>query len=85
MNAITRIIPMAVAALTVGALAASPASARVKHVRHHVVVQSRTVGISSGAGQRPIYSGVDGREIGRANDPAIRDAVKNDDYFNHAR
>jgi hypothetical protein len=85
MNWVMKIIPI----VALAALAATPASARTKHVRHHtahhVVPNAYAYGPADPAGppQRPIYSGVDGRLIGRANDPNIRDAVRNDDYFNH--
>jgi hypothetical protein len=79
MNWILKSLPVVALAI----IAATPASAATKHMRHHTThhrAMTNAYGYGpAGPPQRPVYSAVNGKMIGRSDDPNIAYQMQNDD------
>ena len=80
MKPILKIVPL----VAVAALVATPSFAKSKkHVRHYSHSQMVRGAYGYDAPQRPVYSYVNGRMIGRSNDPNIAYQMRNDDTLKY--
>jgi hypothetical protein len=73
-------------AVALAVTAATPASAATRHMHHHVIHHRAMMNANAAYGygpngppQRPVYSVVNGKMIGRSDDPNIAYQMQNDD------